>query len=319
MAKILIVEDEYITAKSLGNSLEKMGHSVVDIAISAEHAMACVKKREPDIVLMDIKLCGETDGIEAARQIKERFHIPCVFTTAYADEQTLERAKLAEPYGYILKPFSDQDIQSNVEMALYKHAAEARFRRALEGTIHALGNLVRLHDPYIDEQHEKASALAAAIAEELGLPNQTIEGIRVAGLLHALGLISMPFDLLNRRSHMTGAEQKIFQEYPERSYEVIKAIEFPWPVADAVRQHRERMDGSGFPAGLSGNAIIPEARIAGLACHVAMRFIGYCSDKPSSEKEILNELKQENETLFDPEAKAACIRLFEQKGFSFSK
>lgn len=318
MAKILIVEDEYITAKSVGNSLEKMGHRVIDIAVSADHAIACVKRSRPDIVLMDIKLCGDVDGIEAARVIRERFNIPCVFTTAYADEQTLERAKIAEPYGYILKPFSDQDIQSNIMMALYKHEEERRYSRALEGTIHALGNLVRLHDPYIDEQHEKASALGVAIAEEMGLSCQNIESVRAAGLLHAIGLISMPFDLLNQRSNMSDTELQIFQCYPERSYEVIKDIEFPWPVAEIVRQHQERMDGSGFPAGLSGKAILPEARVVGLACHVAMRFIGYCSDSRSSEKEIVDELRQEKSALFDPQVKEACLRLFEKRGFSFS-
>lgn len=316
MTKILIVEDEYITAKNLRNSLEKMGYEICGAVASGEEAITCADKERPDLVLMDIRLSGDLDGIGAAGQIREQFNIPCVYTTAFADKQTIERAKTTEPFGYILKPFSDKDIHSNIEIALYKHQAESRFRRALSGTIHALGSLVRLHDPYIDEQHEKAAALGAAIAEEMGLDKQTIEGTRTAGLLHALGLISLPYELLNRRSHMTDTEQEIFQGYPERSYEIIKNIDFPWPVAEAVRQHRERMDGSGFPAGLPGDAIIPEAQVLGLACYFATRLIGYCCEKPSSEKEILDDLKQDNGKLFNPAVSDACIRLFEQKGFN---
>lgn len=316
MAKILIVEDEYITAKNLSSSLDGMGHHVVGIAGSGEEAIALAEKEHPDIALMDIKLKGKMDGIEASQQLKDRFDIPSIYSTAYADAATLERAKITEPFGYILKPFSDDDVRSNIEIALYKHQADMKLRSILNGVIEALGNLVKMHDPFIDKQQERASTLAKAIATEIGLPYQETEGIRIAALLHALGLISMPFDLLNHRFDLSDAALKIFHTYPERGYDILKNIEFPWPVATVVLQHQERLDGSGFPGGLSGDEIIPEARIVGLACHVAMRFTGCCTTRAIGIEEILHELKQENGKLFEPAATEACIRLFEENRLS---
>ncbi|AKB86121.1 response regulator [Methanococcoides methylutens] len=127
-ANILVVEDENIVALSIKKKLELMGYSVIDTASSGEDAVVKADLFYPDLVLMDVMLRGEMDGIEAAKMIREKFDIPVIFLTAYTDDKTLERAKMAEPYGYISKPFKEQDLKSNIEMALHKHEKEIRLR-----------------------------------------------------------------------------------------------------------------------------------------------------------------------------------------------
>jgi two-component system response regulator LytT len=131
MAKtsILVVEDESIVAKDIQNSLKKLGYSVPSIENSGEDAIDAAGQHRPDLILMDIMLKGEISGIEAAEQIRIRYQIPVIFLTAYADESTLSKAKVTEPYGYIIKPFKEIDLHTSIEMALYKHGKEQEVRK----------------------------------------------------------------------------------------------------------------------------------------------------------------------------------------------
>lgn len=121
---VLVVEDESIVSKDIQHSLKKLGYNVVGSSPTGEKAIELAGTENPDIVLMDIMLKGEMNGIEAAQQIKERFSIPVIFLTAYADESTLSKAKITEPYGYVLKPFKEIDLHTTIEMAIYKHGKE---------------------------------------------------------------------------------------------------------------------------------------------------------------------------------------------------
>ncbi len=121
---ILVVEDEAIVSKDIQNSLKKLGYNVVGSSATGEKAIDLAATENPDVVLMDIMLKGEMNGIEAASTIKEQQKIPVIFLTAYADELTLSKAKVTQPYGYILKPFKEIDLHTTIEMAIYKHAKE---------------------------------------------------------------------------------------------------------------------------------------------------------------------------------------------------
>lgn len=121
---VLVVEDESIVSKDIQHSLTKLGYSVIGAASNGEKAIDLAKTNKPDIVLMDIMLKGEMNGIEAADIIRDKISIPVIFLTAYADESTLSRAKVTEPYGYIIKPFKEIDLHTSIEMALYKHGRE---------------------------------------------------------------------------------------------------------------------------------------------------------------------------------------------------
>lgn len=121
VTNILVVEDESIVSKDIQMSLKKLGYNVVGAANTGEKAVDLALELKPNLVLMDIMLKGEMTGIDAAAQIKEKLNIPVIFLTAYADESTLNKAKVTEPYGYIIKPFKEVDIHTSIEMALYKH------------------------------------------------------------------------------------------------------------------------------------------------------------------------------------------------------
>jgi CheY-like chemotaxis protein len=131
-ARILIVEDDSIVAMDIENRLKNFGYSVAGIANSAEQAIKKVEELKPNLVLMDIVLKGEMDGIEAAQIIRSRFDIPVVFLTAYADEEMFERAKLTNPYGYILKPLQDRNLIINIGLALHTAKIDADRKQAEE-------------------------------------------------------------------------------------------------------------------------------------------------------------------------------------------
>lgn len=143
--KILIVEDQIIVARDEQHILEALGYTVVGAAATGEGAITLAETLQPDLVLMDVMLKGEMDGIEAARHIRERFDIPVIFVTAYADQSTLQRAKLIGPFGYILKPFEEHDLGTNIEMALYKHQMDKRLKESeqwFSATLRSIGDAV---------------------------------------------------------------------------------------------------------------------------------------------------------------------------------
>ncbi|MDI9624421.1 MAG: methanogen output domain 1-containing protein [Methanothermobacter sp.] len=126
--KLLVVEDESIVALDIKHRAELLGYKVVGIASSGEEALKLTKEKKPDLVLMDIVLKGEMDGIEAAEIIKRDYDIPVVYLTAHSDKETLERAKLTEPFGYLIKPFEDRELHSVIEVAIYKHMMDSKLR-----------------------------------------------------------------------------------------------------------------------------------------------------------------------------------------------
>ncbi|MFP4642112.1 MAG: response regulator [Dehalococcoidia bacterium] len=128
-ARILVVEDESLIASEIQGTLKELGYTVLDIVASGEEAIEKVDEHNPDLVLMDIVLKGEMDGIQAAEQVRAQHNIPVVYLTAYTDDKTMERAKISEPYGYIVKPFEDRELHTTIEMALYKHESEKERNR----------------------------------------------------------------------------------------------------------------------------------------------------------------------------------------------
>ncbi len=149
-ARLLIAEDEGIVALNIQNRLEGLGYSVVANVSSGEEAINAAAETRPDLILMDIKLEGKIDGVEAAAQIRRRFEIPVVYLTAYSNDETLNRAKLTEPYGYILKPFEARDLCTSIEVALYKYQMEQQLREReqwLATTLKSIGDAVITTDP----------------------------------------------------------------------------------------------------------------------------------------------------------------------------
>lgn len=171
-AKILIVEDESIVAFNIQHRLEGLGYVVTEIISSGEAAIQSVAQNLPELVLMDIKLKGRVDGIEAAAQLRNRFQIPVVYLTAYTDDETIERAKLTEPYGYILKPFEARDLCTTIEVALYNHQMEQQRRERaqfLVTTLESMGDAVITTDSqgFVTFMNPVAEALTCWKQEEV--------------------------------------------------------------------------------------------------------------------------------------------------------
>jgi PAS domain S-box-containing protein/putative nucleotidyltransferase with HDIG domain len=209
------------------------------------------------------------------------------------------------------------------ELAERKRAEEElqqsfeELRRAFEGTVTVLMSAVEMRDPYTAGHQRRVTQLACAIANEMALPQEQIEGIRLAGLIHDIGKINVPAEILSKPSQLTDLEFGLIKMHPQTGHNVLRAIEFPWPVAQIVLQHHERMNGSGYPQGLSGEEIILEAKILGVADVVE----AMASHRPYRAArgidEALEEISQNRDTLYDPKVVDACLRLFTEKGFKF--
>ena len=179
----MIVEDEIIVAEHIRRSLLKLGYSVSAVASSGEKAIKEVEEKCPDLVLMDIVLQGEMNGIEAAKQICSRFDVPVIYLTAYSDEKILEQAKITQPFGYIIKPFSERELHINVEIALYKHKKERELKESkqwLDATIKSLGEALIATDKkgIIKIMNPFAEALTGWMREDaIGKPLATVFNI----------------------------------------------------------------------------------------------------------------------------------------------
>lgn len=168
-AKILIVEDSGIVAVHIQSLLRNLGYDVVAVVAAGEKAVALAGESQPDLVLMDIQLAGEMDGVEAAEEIRRRYGIPAIYLTAYSDTVTLERAKITEPLGYIVKPFEQRDLQIAIEMALYRHrmeqelrASEKKYRRLVEN-LNEIVYTIRFADDHVQGQVDFVSAQVESI------------------------------------------------------------------------------------------------------------------------------------------------------------
>jgi PAS domain S-box-containing protein/putative nucleotidyltransferase with HDIG domain len=439
---ILVVEDERIVAEDIKMRLQNLGYTVPGIAYSGEEAIKKAKNMKLDLVLMDIVLEKKMSGIEAASKISSCFNIPIVYLTAYADDKTLERAKITEPFGYILKPFEDRELYTTIEMAFYKfkmgnmlkeseeryrgvvenahdaiyiinqngfqyanpafeklagwkkeelckkefsfwdivhpddkklikgkkeawkkgkevpnshefriiskdgeeRAVEAntinlgkdghvreigilrditerkqaeeerkksfeRTKKNLEDTVHALASAVEMRDPYTAGHQKRVTDLACVIAKEMSLSKEQTEGLQMAGLIHDIGKILVPAEILSKPGRLTEIDFSMIETHPKVAYDILKEIEFPYPVAQIVIQHHERMDGSGYPAGLTGEEILLEARILAVA-DVVEAIASHRPYRPAlGQDKAIEEISQNRGLLYDPEVVDACLKV----------
>jgi PAS domain S-box-containing protein/putative nucleotidyltransferase with HDIG domain len=192
-----------------------------------------------------------------------------------------------------------------------------RLQRAIEGTINAVALTTEFRDPYTAGHQHRVAKLACVIARELGLPEEQIEGVRVAGTLHDIGKIYVPAEILSRPGRLRQNEINLVKDHAQVGYDLLNKIEFPWPVARIVFQHHERMDGSGYPMGISGGEILIEAQIMGVA-DVVEAMASHRPYRPAlSVEEALLEILQQKGVLYSPDVVEACIKLFTKKGFTF--
>jgi HD-GYP domain-containing protein (c-di-GMP phosphodiesterase class II) len=194
-----------------------------------------------------------------------------------------------------------------------------KLQRTLEGMVVVLAAMVEKREPFIAGHHQRVTRLACAIAEEMGLNEERIEGIRMTGAVHDIGRIDVPAEILNKPGQLSEIELALVKAHPQAGYDLLRTVEFPWPVAPILLQHHERMDGSGYPKGLAGENILLEARILGIA-DVVEAMSSPRSYRPAlGINKALKEIVQYRGILYDPGVVDACFVLFAEKGFTFEE
>jgi PAS domain S-box-containing protein/putative nucleotidyltransferase with HDIG domain len=192
-----------------------------------------------------------------------------------------------------------------------------RWRKFLQTLVKALSTAFQVRDPYTGRHQLRVAELCKAIAEEMGLARERIEGIYIGALLHDVGKLAVPAEILSKPAKLTPAERSLVEQHTVVGYEILKEVEFPWPVAGMALQHHERLDGSGYPQGLTGDRIVLEARILAVADVVE----SMSSHRPYRAaigiEAALKEIENGRGTLYDPQVVDACLRLFREKGFQF--
>ena len=439
-ARILIVEDEAVVAIDVRHRLTRLGYAVAGVVDTGEEAVRLAGELAPDMILMDIMLAGAMDGVDAAAIIRERFATPVVFLTAHSDRVTLRRAGATGPYGYLIKPFEERELQSALEIALYKSRMErklahterltavtlkclgegllttdetgnvlfvnpvaenllglaaaaivgqpleavyrvtpgeadgptgrelamlhcpggrdvpveqtispildgrdrplgtvvvfrdvshrqqveqalrdsvANLRCALAETVNALTVTSEKRDPFTAGHQQRVACLAAALAGQLGLSEEECEGVRVAGLVHDIGKIHVPTEILAKPEALNAMEMGIVHDHCAVGHEILKDIPFPWPVARMVLEHHERMDGSGYPHKLGPGQTLLASRILAVADVVeAMNSHRPYRAAPGREASLA-EIRCGRGRRYDPEVVDACLALFADDNFTF--
>ena len=190
-----------------------------------------------------------------------------------------------------------------------------KLRVSLGAMINAMARTVEVKDPYTAGHQRRVANLARAIASEMGMSPAVIDGIRMAGVIHDLGKLSVPAEILSKPTRLSDWEFRLIKEHPQVAYDILSPIEFPWPVADIVLQHHERMDGSGYPLGLAGDDILPEARVIAVA-DVVEAMASHRPYRAALGTEVaLQEIENYRGERYDVAAVDACLHLFRDKGF----
>lgn len=210
------------------------------------------------------------------------------------------------------------DISERVATAHRERELLEKTRDAMLGTIRVLSKIVELRDPRTAGHQQGVARLAVAIGEELGLPTDRIEGLKIAATIHDVGNISIPSNVLSKPGRLSEAEYDLVKGHVTASHELLRDVPFPWPVADIVWQHHERMDGSGYPRGLKGEELLLEARILAVADTVEAMSSRRPHRPPFEIAATLEEIASNAGRLYDPKVAAACLRLLRDKGFSLT-
>jgi putative nucleotidyltransferase with HDIG domain/PAS domain S-box-containing protein len=191
-------------------------------------------------------------------------------------------------------------------------------KSSFHGVVDAVAAAVEIKDPQTAGHQRRVAQLAVAIAREMDFSLNRLEGIRVAGLLHDIGKIAVPIEILNKPGELNSLECEFIKSHCQIGFDLLKKIDFPWPVLQAILQHHERLDGSGYPAGLTDKNIILEARILGVADVVEAMVCARAYGPALGIDQALEEIHQKTGLLYDPEVVNACLKLFVEKGFSFN-
>ncbi len=194
--------------------------------------------------------------------------------------------------------------------------AQKSLTDALQASVAAMVTAMEVRDPYTAGHETRVADIAYAIGAEMGWDESRLEGLRMAAMVHDIGKLSIPTEILSKPGRLTAEEYTLVKKHPESGYAILREIPFSWPIADMVRQHHEKLDGSGYPLGLKGDEILPESKVLAVADIVEAMTTTRTYRPPIDLDVVLDQIEREAGTLLDAEAVRICVGLFREKKFS---
>jgi len=327
--KILIAEDTPADAELCEREVRKILKSCQFQVVDERQAyVTALSEFQPDLILSDYSMPG-FDGMAALKLAQEYApEMPFIIVTGSVSEDVAAECMKAGAWDYIIKQHirrlgpavvsaldKKQTLITKRKAEDEREAAYRALDKALTDSIAAMSKIVEIRDPYTAGHQTRVADLSVAIARELKLPEERVKYIRIAALIHDIGKIYIPSDILSKPGKLRDMEWQLIKIHAQGSYDILKTIEFPWPIAQIAWQHHERLDGSGYPQGLDGVHILLEAKILAVA-DVVEAMSSYRPYRPAlGIEKALDEISRNRGVLYDPNIVDACLKLFNENSF----
>lgn len=326
--RILAVDDTPASLKLLSDILNEQGYEV-RAAINGELALHSAINNPPELVLLDIRMPG-MDGFEVCRQLKahpKTRDIPVIFVSAVSETGEKVQGFELGAVDFVTKPYQREELLARVRT----HLEVDRLRNHLEELVQertrelrdnlldfvtAIGATIEVRDPYTAGHQRRVAHLATAIARELHLTEDQIIGLRLASVVHDIGKIKVPAEILSKPGRLDAIEFDLIKRHPVTGHEILKSINFPWPIAEAVLQHHERLDGSGYPSGLKDEEILHEAKIVAVADVVEAMVSHRPYRAGLGVDAAMEEIIRNRGVIYDALVVDVCVKLFREQGYT---
>ncbi|MCG8552280.1 MAG: response regulator [Desulfobacterales bacterium] len=311
---VLVVDDEKSILKLAQRLVRQEGYDCL-VASNGFEAIEVMEETVVDVVITDIAM-PEMGGIELTKHIKENYSADIIMMTGYFRDLSYENAVTQGAKDFIQKPFSTKEFQIRLNRVIKERETNQELKQSLkrmneivDGVINSLSSTVDARDPYTAGHQKRVAQLAITIARFMGLENTEVSSIRMAGILHDLGKIAIPAEILSKPSTLSDIEFSLIKTHPQVGFDILKNINFPTPVARIVHQHHERIDGSGYPLGLSEEEILPEAKILTVA-DVVEAMSSHRPYRPGlGMDKALAEITKNKGRFYDPNVVDACLEI----------
>ncbi len=324
--RLLLLEDNLGDARLIREQLAR-DENFFDVlfATNLSEGLEILRNQNFDAALLDLEL-PDSGGLKTIESLLSRNpSLPVIVLAGHDDENMAREAVRRGAQDYLIKgSTSISFLPRIIRYAMERKNTERELRNSLEkltrslsGTVKAMAMTVEMKDPYTADHQKRGALLAYAIAEEMRLDAKVIEGIQLASMIHDVGKISIPGEILSKPCILSSPEFNLIKTHPQVGYEILKGIEFPWPIAEIVLQHHERLDGSGYPYGLKNDEIIMEARILAVA-DVVEAIASHRPYRPAfGIDEAISEISRMRGVLYDTNVVKSCISLFQDKKYLF--
>jgi putative nucleotidyltransferase with HDIG domain len=334
---ILAVDDTPASLKLLTDILKEDGYEVHS-AINGELALHAAIRNPPDLVLLDIRMPA-MNGYEVCQRLKAHpatHNVPVIFVSAVSETDEKVQGFELGAVDFVTKPYQRSEllarVRTHLELNRLRNSlevlvaersgelieSEKKLKSNLLDSISAIASIVEMRDPYTAGHQRRVADIAVAISKELQLPENLVEGIHLAGIVHDVGKIKVPAEILSKPGRLTTNEFNLIKEHSQTGYDILKSIDYPWTIAEIILQHHERLDGSGYPRGLKNEEILLEAQIIAVADVVESMMSHRPYRAALGIDAALEEILHNRSTCFNADVVDACIRLFREQGYSLS-